>query len=62
MRMQKMTNADNIRQMDDAQLAVLLDRTQLSGYRFGYGLEQPKHYGPYDWIKWLKEEAKENAN
>ena len=56
-----MTNADRIRQMSDDQLAALLDRAQLDGYRFGVGLEMPKRYGAYDWIKWLKEEAKDGS-
>ena len=58
----KKTNADRIRAMTDDQLAMLLDQTQLSGYRFGVGLDYPKRYGAYDWLKWLKEEVKENAN
>ena len=57
-----MTNADKIRQMTDDQLAMLLDQTQLSGYRFGAGLDYTKRNGAYDWLMWLKEEVKENAN
>ena len=52
-----MTNADKIRQMSDDQLAALLDRAQLDGYRFGAGLEMPKRYGAYDWLMWLKEKV-----
>ena len=58
----KKTNADRIRAMTDDQLAMLLDQTQLSGYRFGVGLDYPKRNGAYDWLMWLKEEVKENAN
>jgi len=56
-----MTNADIIRKMSDDQLAALLDRAQLDGYRFGAGLEMPKRYGAYDWLKWLKEEVKNGS-
>lgn len=56
-----MTNADKIRQMNDDQLAMLLDQTQLSGYRFGVGLDYPKRYGAYDWLMWLKKEVEDGS-
>ena len=55
------TNADKIRQMSNDQLAALLDRAQLDGYRFGAGLEMPKRYGAYDWLMWLKEEVEDGS-
>ena len=55
------TNADRIRAMTDDQLAMLLDQTQLSGYRFGVGLDYPKRNGAYDWLMWLKEEVADDS-
>ena len=57
----KKTNADRIRAMTDDQLAMLLDQTQLSGYRFGVGLDYPKRNGAYDWLMWLKEEVADDS-
>lgn len=57
---QYVTNADKIREMTDEELAELLDQTYFNGMVVG---KNSRHSVDIKyWLKWLKEEVKENAN
>lgn len=54
-----MTNADQIRQMSDVELANYLDSIQFIGCLHGKKNTRPIHADVHEWFEWLKEEVKD---
>lgn len=56
-----MTNRDKICQMTDEELADYLDTIHFQGILVGRKEIDPFRVNVFEWLKWLKEEAKDGS-
>lgn len=57
-----MTNADRLRMKTDEELANYLYEIHFQGILVGRKEIDPFRVDVFEWLEWLKEEVKENAN